>query len=242
MVFCKACGHQIHESAISCPQCGAIQNPGKIKNQTVAVLLALFLGGLGIHRFYLGKTITGVLYLLFFWTGIPAFIAWIEAIVYALSSQASWAAKYNSGRPGEPISKALTVAVVATPILIFVLGIGAAIMVPKMMGRTDDARVAAAKTDVATLMQALKLYKMDNGRFPTTEQGLQALVMNPPSGPAAKGWKEGGYIDKLPRDPWGNPYQYLNPGIYGAFDVFTLGADGQPSGTGYDADVGSWDL
>jgi general secretion pathway protein G len=110
------------------------------------------------------------------------------------------------------------------------------------MGRTDDARIMAARQDISTLMQSLKLYRLDNQRYPTTEQGLQALVSKPTSGPAANGWKQGGYIDKLPKDPWGNPYQYLSPGLRGEVDVFSLGADGQPGGTGNDADIGSWDL
>lgn len=127
-------------------------------------------------------------------------------------------------------------------VVVVIMGILAALIVPKLIGRTDDARIIAAKQDVATLMQALKLYKLDNQHYPTTDQGLQALVEKPTSGPAANGWKTGGYLDKLPNDPWGNPYQYLNPGIKGEIDVFSYGADGQPGGTGNDADIGSWDL
>jgi len=126
-------------------------------------------------------------------------------------------------------------------VVVVIMGILAALIVPKLMGRTDDARIIAAKQDIATIMQALKLYKLDNQHYPTTEQGLQALVVKPTGGPAADGWKAGGYLDKLPRDPWGNPYQYLSPGIRGEIDVFSLGADGQPGGTGNDADIGSWD-
>ena len=127
-------------------------------------------------------------------------------------------------------------------VVVVIMGILAALVVPKLMGRTDDARIIAAKQDIATVMQALKLYKLDNQRYPTTEQGLQALIAKPTVGPEAKGWKSDGYIDKLPKDPWGNPYQYLSPGIRGDLDVLTLGADGQPGGTGSDADIGSWDL
>ncbi|MEO6974310.1 MAG: type II secretion system major pseudopilin GspG [Gallionella sp.] len=127
-------------------------------------------------------------------------------------------------------------------VVVVIMGIMAALIVPKLMGRTDDARIIAAKQDIATIMQALKLYKLDNQHYPTTEQGLQALVTKPSSGPSANGWKTGGYIDKLPKDPWGNSYQYLSPGIKGEIDVFTLGADGQPGGVGNDADIGSWDL
>jgi general secretion pathway protein G len=127
-------------------------------------------------------------------------------------------------------------------VVVVIIGILAALVVPKLMGRADDARVVAAKADIASVMQGLKLYKLDNQRYPTTEQGLQALVSKPTSGPSANGWKSGGYLDKLPKDPWGNPYQYLSPGVRGEVDVFSLGADGQPGGTGNDADIGSWDL
>ena len=127
-------------------------------------------------------------------------------------------------------------------VVVVIMGILAALIVPKLMGRTDDARIMAARQDISTLMQALKLYKLDNQRYPTAEQGLQALVSKPVTGPEANGWKAGGYLEKLPKDPWGNPYQYLSPGIKGDIDVFSLGADGQPGGTGVDADIGSWDL
>jgi len=127
-------------------------------------------------------------------------------------------------------------------VVVVIMGILAALIVPKLMGRTDDARIIAARQDIATLMQALKLYKLDNQRYPTTEQGLQALIVKPAVGPAANGWKTGGYIDKLPKDPWGNPYQYLSPGIKGEIDIISLGADGQSGGTGNDTDIGSWDL
>ena len=127
-------------------------------------------------------------------------------------------------------------------VVVVIMGILAALVVPKLMGRADDARITAAKQDIATMMQALKLYKLDNQRYPTTEQGLQALISKPTSGPAANGWKNGGYLEKLPKDPWGGQYQYLSPGVKGEVDVFSYGADGQPGGTGNDADIGSWDL
>jgi len=127
-------------------------------------------------------------------------------------------------------------------VVVVIIGILGALVVPKLLGRTGEARVTAARTDISALMAALKLYKLDNQRYPTTEQGLQSLVQKPTTGPSANGWKEGGYIDKLPKDPWGNPYQYLQPSLHGAdIDVFSLGADGQPGGAGEDADVGSWD-
>jgi len=127
-------------------------------------------------------------------------------------------------------------------VVVVIMGILAALVVPKLIGRTDDARIIAAKQDIATVMQALKLYKLDNQRYPTTEQGLQALITKPTTGPVTMGWKAGGYIDKIPRDPWGNPYQYLSPGLKGEVDVISLGGDGLPGGNGNDADIGSWDL
>ena len=253
MAFCRECGHQIHASAPTCPQCGAVQSVTPAKNQTVAVLLAAFVGGLGIHRFYLGKTVTGVLYLLFCWTGIPSLIGIVEALIYAFQNPRDWAMKHNQGRPGDPVPKLLAIPLLLIPLLALA-GIVASIVVPAAMKgqfaglitsseqRIDDARIDAARQDISTLMQSLKLYRLDNLRYPTTEQGLQALTARPTSGPIAFGWKQGGYIDRLPRDPWGNPYQYLSPGIRGEVDVFSLGADGQPGGSGTDADIGSWDL
>lgn len=125
-------------------------------------------------------------------------------------------------------------------VVVVIMGILAALVVPKLMGRTDDARILAAKQDIATLMQGLKLYRLDNQRYPTTEQGLQALVSRPVNGPVPGNWKTGGYLDRLNKDPWGNPYQYLSPGTRGEVDIYSLGADGQPGGTGNDADIGSW--
>ncbi len=126
-------------------------------------------------------------------------------------------------------------------VVVAILGILAALIVPKIIGRSDDARVVAAKQDVATLISALKLYRLDNQRYPSTEQGLKALVEKPTIDPVPGNWKTAGYLDKLPKDPWGNAYQYLQPGVHGEIDVFSYGADGQAGGTGNDADVGSWD-
>jgi general secretion pathway protein G len=127
-------------------------------------------------------------------------------------------------------------------VVVVIIGILAALVVPKIIGRPDEARVIAARQDIASLMQALKLYRLDNQRYPVTEQGLQALVTRPEVAPLAPNWKGGGYIERLPRDPWGNPYQYLNPGLHGEIDIFSLGADGLPGGEGNDADIGSWAL
>ena len=124
-------------------------------------------------------------------------------------------------------------------VVLVIIGVLAALIVPNVLDRADDARSTAAKTDVNNLVQALKLYKLDNQRFPTSAQGLQALLTKPTENPIPPNWKR--YLDKLPNDPWGRPYQYLNPGIKGEFDVFSFGADGQPGGEGKNADVGSWD-
>ena len=127
-------------------------------------------------------------------------------------------------------------------VVVVILGILAVLVVPKIISRPDEARVIAAKQDIASLMQALKLYRLDNQRYPSTEQGLQALVVKPANAPLPPNWKAGGYVERLPRDPWGNPYQYLNPGLHGEIDVFSFGADGAPGGEGNDADIGSWNL
>ena len=123
-------------------------------------------------------------------------------------------------------------------IVIVILGVLAALVVPRVMSRPDEARVVAARQDIASLMQALKLYKLDNRRYPSTEQGLNALVLRPTVAPLPDNWKP--YVERLPADPWGNPYQYLNPGINGEVDVMSLGADGRSGGEGFDADIGSW--
>jgi general secretion pathway protein G len=125
-------------------------------------------------------------------------------------------------------------------VVVVILGILAVLIVPRVLGRTDEARAAAAKHDIAAIMQSLKLYRLDNGRYPTSEQGLQALTTRPQSPPVPTNWKP--YLDNLPKDPWGNPYQYLSPGVHGEIDVFSLGADGQPGGSGADLDIGSWQL
>jgi general secretion pathway protein G len=125
-------------------------------------------------------------------------------------------------------------------VVIVILGVLAALIVPQIISRPDEARVVAARQDIATLMQALKLYRLDNQRYPTSEQGLQALATKPTVAPVPPNWKTGGYLERLPKDPWGRPYQYANPGLHGEIDVFSFGADGQPGGEGFDADVGSW--
>jgi general secretion pathway protein G len=122
-------------------------------------------------------------------------------------------------------------------VVVVILGLLAAIIVPKVMSRPDEARAVAAKADIAAINQALKLYRLDNTFYPSTEQGLQALVQRPATQPSPANWKQGGYLDRVPKDPWGREYLYLNPGIRAEIDVFSLGADGQAGGEGSNADV-----
>ncbi|HTF15646.1 MAG TPA: type II secretion system major pseudopilin GspG [Burkholderiales bacterium] len=126
-------------------------------------------------------------------------------------------------------------------VVITILGILAALIVPRVMDRPDQARVTAARADIGAIVGALKLYRLDNGAYPGTDQGLAALVKKPDRGDIPRNWKAGGYLDKLPVDPWGTDYQYLNPGIRGEVDVFSLGKDRKPGGEGLDADIGSWE-
>lgn len=158
------------------------------------------------------------------------------------STTSATSASATSIRPSLVSAKARGFTLIEIMVVVVIMGILAALVVPKLMGRTGDARIIAARQDIASIMQSLKLYKLDNQRYPSTEQGLQALISKPATGPAANGWKSGGYLDKLPKDPWGNLYQFLSPGIKGEVDVFSLGADGLPGGAGDDADIGSWDL
>ena len=125
-------------------------------------------------------------------------------------------------------------------VVIAIIGILATLIVPKIMGRPDEARATAAKQDVGTIVQALKLYRLDIGRYPTTDQGLKALVEKPSAEPVPQNWKVGGYLESLPKDPWGNAYQYSNPGTNSEIDVYSFGADGKLGGTGLDTDIGNW--
>ena len=126
-------------------------------------------------------------------------------------------------------------------VVVAILGILAAIVVPRVMDRPDEAKRVAAKADVAAIVQALKLYRLDNGFYPATDQGLAALVQKPASAPVPNNWKQGGYLERLPKDPWGSDYQYLYPGVKGEIDVFSLGADRTRGGDGSGADIGNWD-
>jgi general secretion pathway protein G len=127
-------------------------------------------------------------------------------------------------------------------IVVVILGILAGLIVPRIMDRPDQARVVAAKNDIQAIIGALKLYRLDNGVYPSAEQGLAALVKRPETGEVPRNWKPGGYLERLPQDPWQSDYQYLNPGIHGEIDVFSLGRDRRPGGEDYDADIGSWNL
>ena len=124
-------------------------------------------------------------------------------------------------------------------VVVMILGILAALIIPRLMDRPDEAKRVAAKVDIASLVQAVKMYRLDNGTYPTTDQGLQALVQRPTTNPVPPNWKP--YIDRLPKDPWGSDYQYLSPGTHGEIDIFSLGADKARGGTGNDADIGNWD-
>ncbi len=124
-------------------------------------------------------------------------------------------------------------------VVMIIIGILAALVVPRVMDRPDQARRIAARQDIASISQALKLYRLDNGRYPTTDQGLAALVTKPTTEPIPNNWKA--CLDLLPKDPWGNPYQYANPGQHGEMDVWSFGADGKPGGEGNDAVIGNWD-
>lgn len=127
-------------------------------------------------------------------------------------------------------------------VVVVILSVLALVIVPRVIDRPDQARAARAQSDLAAISSAVQLYKLDNFRYPTTEQGLQALVSPPTLDPLAPNWATGGYMDRLPKDPWGQLYQYLSPGVHGDFDVFTYGADGAPGGSGADADIGSWSV
>jgi general secretion pathway protein G len=146
----------------------------------------------------------------------------------------------NRDTPNLSVSKQSGFTLIEVMVVIAIIGIMASLIVPRIMSKPDEARVIAAKQDIGTLVQALKLYRLDIGRYPTTQQGLQSLVEKPVTEPVPQNWKTGGYLDRLPKDPWGNTYQYTNPGTHSEIDVFSFGADNKPGGTGFDADLGNW--
>ncbi len=126
-------------------------------------------------------------------------------------------------------------------VVVVILGILVAIVAPNVIGKIDDAQITKVKTDLRAIESSLKFYRIDNFAYPTTEQGLDALVTRP-ADPNIKNWSRGGYMDRLPEDPWGNAYLYLNPGTHGEIDVYTLGKSGQPGGEELESDIGNWDL
>lgn len=125
-------------------------------------------------------------------------------------------------------------------VVVIIIGILAAIVAPNVIGRVDDARVTTARSVISTIESAMKLYRLDNFSYPRTEDGIEALITRP-SDQTARNWKAGGYLERLPKDPWGTPYQYLNPGNHGTLDIYSFGADGKPGGDGFNADIGNWD-
>jgi general secretion pathway protein G len=129
-------------------------------------------------------------------------------------------------------------------VVIVILGILAGLIIPRIMGRPEEARQMKAQVQIESIETALRLYKLDNGSYPTTEQGLQALVEAPTVGELPRAWREGGYLEKgkVPKDPWGNDYIYLSPGLHGEYDLSSYGADGQPGGDDKNKDINSWDV
>ena len=124
-------------------------------------------------------------------------------------------------------------------VVVIIIGILAAIVAPNVIGRVDDAQITKANAEISNIEAALKFYRLDNFSYPSTEQGLEALTVKP-SDPTIRNWNPGGYLERMPTDPWGNSYLYLNPGNHGEIDVYTLGRDGRPGGDGMDADIGNW--
>lgn len=146
----------------------------------------------------------------------------------------------NTQSPRFPLKQQSGFTLIEVMVVVVILGILAAIVVPRVMDRPDAARITKARADIRALESALNLYKLDNFVYPTTDQGLQALVSKPSGTPEPRNWKQ--YMDRMPKDPWGNDYQYLSPGVQGTVDIYSLGADGQPGGAESNADIGNWDL
>jgi general secretion pathway protein G len=154
-----------------------------------------------------------------------------------MSKNTAFIPSYRFNVTRKPIQKGFTL--IELLVVMLILGVLAALIVPKILGRGDDARATAAKVDIANVKNALKMYYLDNQRYPTTAQGLDALITKPSIQPIPTSWKTGGYLDKLPKDPWGSPYIYLRPGVRSDIDVFSYGADGKAGGdpNTVDADI-----
>jgi len=148
--------------------------------------------------------------------------------------------KHDLHRPAPRRQRGFTL--IEIMVVVVILGILASIIAPRIMSAPDEARTAKAKQDIRAIEGALKLYRLNNYRYPTTEQGLQALVTKPTTPPEPRNWKPNGYLDHLPKDPWDHVYQYRNPGKHGPIDVYTLGRDNRPGGDGTDATIGNWML
>lgn len=126
-------------------------------------------------------------------------------------------------------------------VVVVIIGLLATLVLPRVLGRQEQAQIEKTRADIQALSSALKLYKLDNFNFPSTQQGLEALVREPAGDPPAKNWKKGGYVERLPDDPWGNAYQYLSPGQHGEFDLWSWGSDGKPGGEDAAADITNWE-
>ncbi|MDZ7754526.1 MAG: type II secretion system major pseudopilin GspG [Gammaproteobacteria bacterium] len=149
---------------------------------------------------------------------------------------------YRQSRLPRRLRRVTGFTLIEVMVVVVILGVLAAIVVPKIMDRPDAARITKAQHDIRALGSALNLYKLDNFHYPSTDQGLEALVTQPGGSPEARNWKSGGYMDNVPKDPWGNEYLYLSPGEHGDFDLYTLGADNRPGGEGVNADIGNWNI
>ncbi|OAN75972.1 type II secretion system protein GspG [Sulfitobacter sp. EhC04] len=150
------------------------------------------------------------------------------------------ASRTNPGTAAVPTARDAGFSLLELMVVVVILSILALVIVPRVIDRPDQARAARAQSDISAISGAVNLYRLDNFRYPTTEQGLAALVNPPTTDPQPPNWATNGYMERLPVDPWGQPYQYLQPGVHGDFDVFTYGADGVSGGTGPDTDIGSW--